>query len=293
MKRKIEIIASFRNEENNISEFTKRIKNSFKKFKNIDYKLIFIDDFSNDLSNKLIKKLIKKNKKIMLITFIKNYGGSPSIQTGFDLVNKKNYATVIDCDLQDPPELIAKNFSKVKSDETIHFVRKSRDDPFLQTIYTKIAYFFLYLISNGKIIINCNHFKILPPRVVQQVKKSKEIFPYWNYLFTMYSEKNKLVFYNRKKRIHGKSKFNLFSLNPWLTYFSAFFYFKKRFFYAISFMLILNVAIIYIFLLSSYNLFLIAIFVLSFCFICIKIFAFLFIMYYKSQNKRIYCKYKS
>ena len=45
MKKKIDIIASFRNEEKNILEFTKRIKNSFKKFKNIDYKLIFIDDF--------------------------------------------------------------------------------------------------------------------------------------------------------------------------------------------------------------------------------------------------------
>ena len=63
MKKKIDIIASFRNEEKNILEFTKRIKNSFKKFKNIDYKLIFIDDFSNDLSNYLIKKLIKKIKK--------------------------------------------------------------------------------------------------------------------------------------------------------------------------------------------------------------------------------------
>ena len=137
MKKKIDIIASFKNEEKNILEFTNRIKHSFKKFKNIDYRLIFIDDYSNDLSNCLIKKLCKKNKKVKLISLIKNYGGSPSIQTGFDFVGKKDYATAIDCDLQDPPELIAKNFSKIKKDETIHFVRKKRDDPFLQIIYTK------------------------------------------------------------------------------------------------------------------------------------------------------------
>ena len=146
-------------------------------------------------------------ENVGLISFKKNYGGSPSIQTGFDFVGKKSYATVIDCDLQDPPELIAKNLSKIKNNETIHFVRKRRDDPFLQIIYTKIAYFFLYFISNGKIIMNCNHFKILPPKVVHKIKKSKEIFPYWNYLFTMYSKKNKLIFYNRQRRIHGKSKF--------------------------------------------------------------------------------------
>ena len=293
MKKKIDIIASFRNEEKNILEFTKRIKNSFKKFKNIDYKLIFIDDFSNDLSNYLIKKLIKKNRKIKLISFKKNYGGSPSIQTGFDFVGNKSYATVIDCDLQDPPELIAKNFSKIENNETIHFVRKRRDDPFLQIIYTKIAYFFLHFISNGKIIMNSNHFKILPPKVVHKIKKSKEIFPYWNYLFTMYSKKNKLIFYNRQRRIHGKSKFNLFSLNPWITYFSGFFYFKKRFFYTIFTLLILNALVIYIFFSLAYSLFLIGLLALSFCFISINLFAFLFIMYYKSQNKRIYCRYKS
>ena len=293
MKKRIEIIASFKNEEKNILEFTRRVKNSFRKFKNIDYKLIFIDDFSDDSSNYIIKKLRKKNKRIKLIYFMKNYGASPSIQTGFDLVSKNNYAAVIDCDLQDPPELIAQNFSKIKKGETIHFVRKKRDDPIFQIIYTKIAYFFLYLISNGKIIMNCNHFKILPPEVVKKIKKSKEIYPYWNYLFTKYSKENKLVFYNRKKRMHGESKFNLFSLNPWITYLSGLFYFKKRFLLTVISLLILNSALIYILSIYSSNLYLIAIFLLSFCFFIINLLAFLFILYYKSKNKRIYCKYKS
>ena len=71
MKKKISIIASFRNEEENINEFISRIHNSFKKSSRIDYELIFIDDSSNDLSNTLIKKARTKNKKIKLITLKK------------------------------------------------------------------------------------------------------------------------------------------------------------------------------------------------------------------------------
>ena len=56
MKKKISIIATFRNEEKCINKFITRIKSSFKKYNHIDYKLIFIDDFSNDSSNDLIKK---------------------------------------------------------------------------------------------------------------------------------------------------------------------------------------------------------------------------------------------
>ena len=120
----------------NINEFISRINNSFKKSNHIDYELIFIDDFSNDLSNSLIKKACIKNKKIKLITLKKNYGSDPSIQTGFDFVSQKNYATVIDCDLQERPELIANNFAKIKKKQTIHFVRKKREDPFFQRFYS-------------------------------------------------------------------------------------------------------------------------------------------------------------
>ena len=199
MKKKISIIASFRNEEENINEFISRINNSFKKSNHIDYELIFIDDFSNDLSNSLIKKACIKNKKIKLITLKKNYGSNPSIQTGFDFVNDKNYAAVIDCDLQEQPELIAQNFSKIKKKQTIHFVRKKREDPFFQKFYTNIAYLVLHFISEGKIIMNTNHFKIIPPHVVRKIKKNIEIHPYWNYLFTKWSLKNQIVYYVKKK----------------------------------------------------------------------------------------------
>ena len=87
----------------------------------------------------------------------------------------------------------------------------------------------LQFISDGKIISNSNYFKIIPPNVVKKIKKNTEIDPYWHYLLTKHSLQNKMVYYVRKNRIHGTSKFNLFSLNPWLTFFSAANYFKMKF----------------------------------------------------------------
>ena len=96
-----------------IKEFINRIINSFKIFKNSNYEIIFIDDCSSDNSSSIIKKIIKKNKKIKLKILKKRYGHSPSLQTGFDFVSKKNYVAVIDCDLQDDPELIAENLQDI------------------------------------------------------------------------------------------------------------------------------------------------------------------------------------
>ena len=292
MKKKISIIATFYNEEKCILEFINRINNSFKKFRNIDYELICIDDCSTDSSVSLIRRLIKKNKKIKLKRLKKRYGHSPSLQTGFDLVNKKNHVAVIDCDLQDDPELIAKNFSKIKVNETIHFVRKKRNDPFFQKFYTSIAYLVLSFISSGKIYMETGYFKILPPIVVSKVKKNKEIDPYWNYLFTKYSIKNKIVNYIKKERIFGYSKFTIFTLNPWVSFFSGIHFFRKRFFNVVISLILINFFLIFINfnILNSFPLMLV-LYLITFSF-CASLLASYSISIYKKKNRRIICKFK-
>jgi len=291
-KKTINIIATFRNEEQCINEFINRIDKSFKKIKKIDYKLIFVDDFSNDSSNKLIKKSKIKNKKIKLITLQKRYGHSPSLQTAFDFINNKDYAAVIDCDLQDRPELIAQNFSKIKNNETVHFVRKKREDPLFQKFYTSIAYLVLNYISQGKIFMETGYFKIIPPSVVKNVKKNKESHPYWNYLFTKYSIKNKIIYYVKKKRIYGSSKFSIFTLNPWISFFSGIHFFKERFIKIILSLLSINIIILFTVFYNFYNSLLI-IFLISLSIpLILSLFIISFVTYYKKRNKRIYCKYK-
>ena len=84
------------------------------------------------------------------------------------------------------------------------------------------AYKILNIISFGKIINNAGYFKIMPPCVTKKLKSDKEYLPYWNYLITKYSQKNKKKFYTRGKKILSDSKFGILTLNPWMTYFGGF-----------------------------------------------------------------------
>ena len=292
MKKKIYIISTFHNEEQCINEFINRINNSFKKFKHIDYKLIFIDDFSDDLTNSLIKKACIKNKKIKLITLKKRYGLDPSIQTGFDFVSNKKFAVIMNCDLQERPELIAQNFSKIKNEQTLHFVRKESEDPFFQRFYTMIAYLILHFISKGKIIMLAGHFKIIPPSVVRKIKKNTDAHPYWNYLITKYSSQNKIVYYSKKKRTYGSSKFNIFALNPWIAFFSAIHFFRKRFINMILVLLLLSFSILFLVFYNFYNVVLIVFLSIFSCFLIANLIISYFVMYYKKKKRRIFCKYK-
>ena len=72
--------------------------------------------------------------------------------------------------------------------------------------------------GSGRIIQMLSKYKLkriyaVEPSIagVKKIKKNTEIDPYWNYLFTKYSFLNTRVYYIRKKRIHGSSKFNIFT----------------------------------------------------------------------------------
>ena len=283
----ISIIASFRNEEESLNRFIHKITRSFKK-KNIKkYEIIFVDDYSSDNSFKILKKNLKKNTKIKIIKMTSRYGHSNSIQAAFENISKDNFSVIIDCDLQDSPELIAKHFNPKEKKTTIHFVRTERRDGLFQKIYSNFAYKILYLISFGKIFSNAGYFKINPPFVTKKIKEDNEYYPYWNYLITKYSLKNKKVFYSRLKRAKGESKFSFFSLNPWLTFFGGAYYFKFNYLIFLSLVLFL----LNIIKKSEYFLKFEFIFNLSFILVLTNIFMFCVYLVFKNK-KKIKCKYK-
>lgn len=221
----IAIIASFRNEAEFLEKFISSIEKISKNFKKLDYKIIFVNDFSYDNSEKIIKNKMKTNKKILLINTKKNYGGSHSIHYGFNLIPKNFYATVIDCDLQDPINLIFKTLDIAKKDVLYHFQRLKRKESFFQISYSTIAYIILLLVSLNKVVFNSNYFKIIPPYIVEKIKSSNEIYPYWNYFISKYAIKNEIIKYERRNRTLGQPKFGIFNTNPWATFYSALGYF--------------------------------------------------------------------
>lgn len=286
---KISIIASFRNEQENLDLFITKIEDSFKKQDNFDYEIIFVDDYSSDNSFEILKKRMKLNNKIKIIKMKKRYGHSPSIQAAIENINGNNYSVIIDCDLQDSPELISENLKNILSDETIHFIRNKRDDGLFQKIYSYLAYIILNIVSGGKIYINGGYFKIMPPHVTSKLKKNDEYLPYWSYLITKLSTKNKKIFYSRKPRFKGNSKYSIFSINPWLTFYGGLYYFKKKYLFLSIFSILILIILKNLFI--NLIIFKIILNIIIFI-IIINILSFIYYLFVKSKKKKIKCDYE-
>ena len=208
MKNKISVVTPVYNEEKNIKIFTDRLIPTLEKI-GVDYEIIFILDPSTDKTEKIILELIKVNKGIKLITLSRRFGQPTATMAGIQNISGDR-CVVIDCDLQDPPELIYE--MNLKMDEGYDVVlarRKSRKgETKIKKIVTSIGYAFIEKITDIKIPKNTGDFRILSKRVVDNLRKFREPNAFLRGLVAYIGFNQTFIDYDRDERFSGTSKYN-------------------------------------------------------------------------------------
>lgn len=103
------------------------------------YEIIFVNDGSTDNSWSIIQNLRKKNPAVHGISFARNYGKSPALNTGFSHA-QGDVVITMDADLQDSPDEIPALYRMIVSDgyDLVSGWKKKRYDPLSKTIPTKL-----------------------------------------------------------------------------------------------------------------------------------------------------------
>ena len=134
----ISIVIPLYNEAESLPELTAWIErvmaaNSF------SYEIWFIDDGSTDESWEIIRELKALNPAIHGVSFARNYGKSPALNTGFARVSGDVVITM-DADMQDSPDEIPELYRMIKEDgyDLVSGWKKKRYDPLSKTIPTKL-----------------------------------------------------------------------------------------------------------------------------------------------------------
>ncbi len=103
------------------------------------YEVIFVDDGSTDDSWATIRSLQEKNPNLHGISFRRNYGKSPALNTGFNAA-KGDVVITMDADLQDSPDEIPELYRMIMRDgyDLVSAGNAKRYDPLSKTIPTKL-----------------------------------------------------------------------------------------------------------------------------------------------------------
>ena len=208
MINKLSIIVPVYNEEKNIPEFLNRLLATLKKI-NIDYEIIFLLDPSTDNTEELIINETKKNNKIKLIVFSRRFGQPSATMAGIHHSSGER-CVIIDCDLQDPPELIEDMNQKMDEgfDAVLARRRSRKGETLIKKLITKIGYYLIEKITDIKIPKNTGDFRIISKRIIENLKKFKEPNGFLRGLVAYIGCNQTFIDYDRDERSEGNSKYN-------------------------------------------------------------------------------------
>ncbi len=176
------------------------------------YEIIFVDDGSTDNSWEVIKRLRQNNPSVKGVSFRRNYGKSPALNTGFRRA-KGDVVITMDADLQDSPDEIPELYRMITEDgyDLVSGYKQKRYDPLSKTIPTKLFNATARKVSGIKNLhdFNCG-LKAYRHKVIEHIEVYGDMHRYIPYLA-------KLAGFNRigekvvqhQARKYGKTKFGL------------------------------------------------------------------------------------
>ena len=243
---KLNIVVPCYNESDMLEKFYSEIKKVINELKNVECKIIFIDDGSKDNTLEIIKKLSSEDEKVKYISFSRNFGKEAAIYAGLEACKKiGGLGVLLDADLQDPPNLILKMFDEIKNNDFDMVVarRISRTgESKLRSFLSDKFYDVMNNFSSVKIKNGTRDFRMMKDYVIKAILDLKEKNRFSKGLFSWVGFRTKYLDYENITRQKGVTKWSL----------------RKLFLYAFEGLIAFSVFPLTIILFSSVIIFLIS-----------------------------------
>ena len=213
----ISIIVPCYNEEEAIPFFYEKINEVIAKMKKVKFELIFVDDGSKDNTLKVLNDLSKKDSKVKYISFSRNFGKEAAMFAGLEK-SRGDYVTIIDADLQQPPELLIELYENIEDYDCVALKRTVRkDESKIRGLFSNLYYKIINKISSTKIEKGASDFRLMSRQMVDAILELKEKNRYSKGIFSWVGFNTKWLEYENVERVAGKSKWSFKSLFNYAT----------------------------------------------------------------------------
>ena len=191
-----------------VREFYERIRSAAQKITN-DYEIIFVNDGSPDDSLDIAVSLYEKNPKVRVIDLSRNFGHHKAMMTGLLHANG-DLVFLIDCDLEEEPELLKNFYTKHKKNNSVDVVygmQKARKGKFFEKISGHIFYWLFNLFSSYPVPSNLVTARLMSKRYVENLvqHRDREVFMAGLWAITGFEQIPLIV----TKHDKGNSSYNL------------------------------------------------------------------------------------
>jgi glycosyltransferase involved in cell wall biosynthesis len=208
----ISIVTPCFNEEGNVEDVYRQVKEVFADLENYRYEHIFIDNASKDGTVPLLKEIAKNDKNVKIILNTRNFG---HIRSPLHALFQATGDAVIQivADLQDPPPLI-KDFLREweRGYKVVVAVKTESEESPVMFAIRKLYYNIINRLSEVELIKNYTGFGLYDRRVIDIVKNMGDTYPYFRGLISELGFETARIEYTQKARKRGITKNNFYTL---------------------------------------------------------------------------------
>jgi glycosyltransferase involved in cell wall biosynthesis len=178
-----------------------------------EYTYIFIDDGSVDNTLEIIKSVAAKRGDVKYISFSRNFGKEAAIFAGLQK-STGDVAVLMDCDLQDPPELIPEMLKAIQSGcENVATFRVNRSgEPPVRSAFATFFYRIMNSMSTVKMKPAVRDFRMMTRKYVDALLSLAEVERFSKGLFQWVGFQTKWIPYQNVERAAGKTKWSFIKL---------------------------------------------------------------------------------
>jgi polyisoprenyl-phosphate glycosyltransferase len=206
----LSVVIPARNEEENVEPMYRRLAAVLDEIGD-KWEIIFSVDPSTDRTEEIVGGLCKRDKRVRMLRFSRRFGQPMAILAGME-ASSGDAVVVIDCDMQDPPELIPELVRLWREGfDVVYAQRRSRDGETLpKRMVSALGYRALSRIAEVEIPPNTGEFRLMSRRVVHYVCSFEESHGFLRGLVGLVGFPQTGVLYDREARRAGSSKYNRF-----------------------------------------------------------------------------------
>ncbi|GAA3015269.1 glycosyltransferase family 2 protein [Tetragenococcus solitarius] len=210
----LSIVVPCFNEQESLPYFVKEVEKITSSISHsIEY--IFVNDGSQDGTLKLLRELHHKMpNQVRYISFSKNFGKESALYAGLQ-ASRGDLITVMDADLQDPPELLPQMIERIESSD-IDCVGTRRQDragePVIRSFFARLFYKLVNKFGDTEMIDGARDFRLMTRQMVDAILSMTEYNRFSKGIFSWVGFNTEYISYENRERVAGKTSWSFWSL---------------------------------------------------------------------------------
>lgn len=205
----VSVVVPAFNEEANVERAYDAITSIFDRLEGYELEIIFTDNHSTDQTFPKLRAIAALDSRVRIVRFSRNNGYQHSLLIGYKRA-RGACAIQIDCDLQDPPELIPEMLALWRQGhQVVYGVRRKLPDGPIVAGLRRIFYAGLNALSEDELPLNAGEFRLVDACILAELRRVNDTSPYLRGLISSMGFSQVGIPYDRAARVAGASKFPL------------------------------------------------------------------------------------